>query len=184
MRALATACGLLLLPGCLIVGAYDDYSSRSGASTHSGDFAPDLYCSKHTRSFYLPFLRIDWDSRSHDLVVLTYDQTFLKTDTPFESFVLDSLEIQAKEDAPVVLVAPDDPLERRTHEIARGRALFDERGKLVFKDAIRRGSFTVTLSGRAIASDGREVPFSRTARYQYDGRHWRVSTIAEEWAGC
>jgi hypothetical protein len=174
---------LCFIPGCIIVGARDEFRRYSNESV--GPFVPDFYIEKSQSHIYLPLLRVDLDRLPHDVVLLLYDQTYTNTSRHFDKVVLESVIVEYADGETVELLSPDKPEAERTFSVPKGKDVFGKDAKLTFKAAISRGeAFTLILRGRAIPSSGPDVPFRSAERYRFDGRKWTWWTLTQEWASC
>ena len=176
---------LLCAPGCLIVGSRDTYTYDLPASSQSGDFCPDTYLWKNERRVTLPFFRIENERLPHDLRMLTFDQTFMRTDEGFREFIVDTMVLEFANGETVAVISSEMPLSDRTFAIPGPGRFCSEEATRVFKGVItQRASFILRISGKAIRDDGEVVPFQATEVYRYDGRRRTFHTIFDEWANC
>ncbi len=185
--SIAVLMGTLLLcaPGCLIIGNRDTYTYDLPASSQSGVFWPDTYLWKNEKRVTLPFFRVENERLPHDLRMLTFDQTFMRTDKGFEKFIVDTMVLEFANGETVAVISTETPLSERTFAIPEPGQFCSEEATRVFKGVItQRTSFTLRISGRAIRDDGEAVPFQATEVYRYDGRRRTFHTIFDEWANC
>src|SRR5262245_40689273 len=75
-RSLVASALALSLTGCFIFGVRDNYATKRTDCAETGEFVPDFYLTKHTTSIPLFPFHIELDRPPHDLVMLTFDQTF------------------------------------------------------------------------------------------------------------
>lgn len=181
-----TTVSSLALPGCIVVGLWQNYDSRNDLCAEHGEFTPDVYLGKNTRRVYLPFLRVDTDTTPHDLVLVHFDQNAGSTHLGFDAFVLESLELQFDGSEPVALISPDTPQEERTFLVAKTTKDYVSASfRRVFKGAItQREPFTLTMKGYAVRASGEQAPFTRTDSYRYAGQEWMCYTLMQELSGA
>ncbi|WP_425617007.1 hypothetical protein NA78x_000673 [Anatilimnocola sp. NA78] len=165
---------VLLLSGCMVIGHNDEFEFDRAASNEVGQFAPDFYIGKTKQNVYAPFFWIYNESPPHDLVMETFDATYHNASKPFETVVIESLQIERAGEAPVELVSSSWPLEDRTHKIPQSsKDKVGEEATVVFKAAItRRDAFVLTMRGYAVNASGERFPFERRQAYQFKERRW------------
>lgn len=175
---------LTVLSGCLVVGVRDAFKYEVEKSQSIGDFVPDASIRKNDRRSYLPFVLIDISRLPHDLVLLTYDQTYRESSEQFCTIVFDSVKVEFDKGHSKTLLSDASPAASRTFSVAKGRDVYEDKAKIMLPNAIDRSeSFTLQYSGRAITADARESPFSASVYYRYDGKDWTCWTLMQEWAG-
>ena len=160
--------------GCLVVGQRDDFEYVCDGSYESGHFVPPSYIAPRKQNVYLPFVWIFNEEPPHDLALDTFDPSYLRTSKPFETIVLESLQIEYRGETPIDLVSLEQPLEQRTHKVAHEqKEMVAETATVVFKGAItRRDNFILKLRGHAIDKQGQQHPFEARGVYQFKERRW------------
>ena len=184
--SLAVALTALALPGCMIMGRRDRFEYDKAASAMTGEFAPDVYIDLRKQRVWLPPLfRIEIEGAPHNLVMLTFDQTYHRSDQGFQQFVIERMEMQVGDEPPQLLLSPETPLDQRTFVIAKGGAVArEDEAQHVFTGAITQpANFTMKMTGYAVRDNGEQVPFTRTITYRYDRRDSSFHTLFDEWAG-
>jgi len=170
-------------PGCMMIGVHDDFVYLPSSRQASGDFIPCLYVQDNTLSIPLLLFRIDIDRLPHSFVMLQYDPTYLNTHEGFSSFILDDLYIEFSNGTRVNCIDPSLPKVKRTYSIPdKDNWKYEPQ---VFDGVItKRMNFTVHTVGTATKVDGTVVPFTRTSKYEYNGKDATFHTIFDEWASC
>jgi hypothetical protein len=170
--------------GCIVIGSRDKFKSQTNQELVVGEFVPDAYISPNDWRMYVPFFRIDREQPPHDLVLHLYDPTYRRTSDGFDHIVLDYVAISFASGKHKTLISRDSPVAGRTFEVARGKAVYDDRGSKRFNGAIEYSeSFTLTVVGACISSEGERVPFKRLDSYEYSGRDWTCWTLMQELSG-